>query len=581
VTVTVQTPSAALQARIASPRGLVVQSQDGNTTVALDAAGSLSLPGRPIQQYAWEVRTSPPALDPALLLTAFGPRASVQLPSGSYNATLRASDGTGLSSSASVNFLVGAGQPDGLIAVIAAPRAWVPPPAGLSGGARPIALDALGTAPSPGSTLTQWVWAVISLPEKEALANATGPLASVSLPPGDYQVGLLAIDASGDNAIAKKNFTVAGAGSPAGANLPPVVPAGLVARGPAGGAAALRGVSDPDGDAVAVEWTIDPSGLGIPGQGAAVSLRGVPPGRYELSLVARDSRGGASSGTATLEVLPPGGGGGGGSAGAGGSGGSAGAGGIELRELDLRLPSLTLSSGAAVILDAGAAGVPPGARNDYSYSWQLSRKASGQWVAGVAGPVARFNLSGPDSLALLLTAQSKRTGSTASATGAVRAIARPQGAPPLPQAAAGARCGPLTATGTGAVRLACQDLRVVTAAGGAPASARGAPYTNASWAWRVTSESTGAVRTAIGREFDAGRWAVAVMLRQQGLAGGWGLEGEGKQVERRSIAHVHRTLLEWPGRMQSFRPLSCAHPRPRPCAPTARPLAGWPRAHTW
>jgi hypothetical protein len=178
--------------------------------VPLDGTGSLSLPGRPIQQYAWEVRAAPPALDPGLLLTAFGGRASAELPSGSYNATLRASDGTGLASAASATFVVGAGRADGLYAVIASPGPWVaPPPA--PGGAAAVTLDAAGSAASPGSVMMQWVWAVISLPEKEALANASGPLVSVSLPPGDYQVGLLAIDASGDNASESWGFGGGGA----------------------------------------------------------------------------------------------------------------------------------------------------------------------------------------------------------------------------------------------------------------------------------------------------------------------------------------------------------------------------------
>jgi hypothetical protein len=194
----VSAPNAALQAKITSPAGFIVQNQNANTTVLLDGRSSMGLPGRPVQQYAWEIRTSPGSIDPAFLVTAFGSQSQVQLPVGGYNVTLKVTDGTGLSSMASQTFVIGAGRSDGLIAVIAQPNSWIPPPP--SGKEATITLDAAGTQPSPGNTLTQWVWAVITLPDKAPIANTTGPLASVTLPPGDYQVGLLAIDSAGDNA---------------------------------------------------------------------------------------------------------------------------------------------------------------------------------------------------------------------------------------------------------------------------------------------------------------------------------------------------------------------------------------------
>lgn len=190
VSITVTNPRAALAAKISSPEGFIVQNQNGNTTVLLDGSKSVGLPGRPVQQYAWEVRTSPATIDPAFLVTAFGPQAMVQLPVGSYNVTLRVSDGTGISAVASQIAVIGAGRPDGLIAVIAQPNSWLPAASGKDDQAS-VTLDAAGTQPSPGNTLTQWVWAVITLPDKSPIRNTTGPLATVELPAGEYQVGLL------------------------------------------------------------------------------------------------------------------------------------------------------------------------------------------------------------------------------------------------------------------------------------------------------------------------------------------------------------------------------------------------------
>lgn len=104
---------------------------------------------------------------------------------GVYNVTLRVSDGTGLSSIATNTFIIGAGRADGLIAVIALPNSFVP---AAPGGNTTVRLDSEGTAPSPGNTLTQFVWAVISLPDKQPVANTSSASSSVQLPQGEYQV---------------------------------------------------------------------------------------------------------------------------------------------------------------------------------------------------------------------------------------------------------------------------------------------------------------------------------------------------------------------------------------------------------
>ena len=188
VVFTVTAPNAALQAKITEPQGFVVQNQNGNTTITLDGRDSVGLPGRPVQQYSWEITVLPRTNNQNFLVTAFGAIAQISLPVGQYNVTLKVSDGTGLSSTASQNLVIGAGRADGqgLIAVISLPNSWVPPPP--PGGIATVTLDAAGTQPSPGNQLTQYVWAVISLPDKTPVTNTTGARATVQLPPGEYQV---------------------------------------------------------------------------------------------------------------------------------------------------------------------------------------------------------------------------------------------------------------------------------------------------------------------------------------------------------------------------------------------------------
>jgi hypothetical protein len=500
VTVTISAPDAALQARVTSPAAFTAQSMDGNTTVTLDGSASTALPGRPIQLWSWEVRADPLQSNPNFLISAFGAKAQVTLPVGVYNVTLHISDGSGLTSAASRSFVIGAGRADGLIAVISQPGPWVAPPPlppAPSPSPRtkwvPVRLDARGTTPSPGNSMTQYVWAVLRLPDKTPVANASGiaPAGAttvVSLAPGDYQLGLLAIDASGDNAIAKKNFSVA---APVGRNSPPTLPAGLAASGPSGGVAVLPAITDPDLDPVQLSWVLDPGGLGVLGQGTVVSLRGVAPGDYTLSLTASDSRGASSSAMMRLRVLPAGGG--------------------AAPGLPLRLPSLTLCVGAAMILDAGATGVPGTDRGRYNYAWALFRKASGIQIDSSDCAVARFNLTSADTYQLVLKVYLKNSISGSAdgsgigidtpsgvATSNIRVQPRAEGAPLLPRLATGVGCGPLAADAAASTVLSCPALRFV--------DAQGRNYTNTNWAWRVSDTQTSAVRTGYGRQFDAGRF---------------------------------------------------------------------------
>ena len=327
------------------------------------------------------------------------------------------------------------------------------------------------------------------------------------------QVGLLAIDSAGDNAIAKKNFTVGGqfgggggtgGGGGAGGNQGPVIPSGLIVTGPTGGVARIEGITDPENDPVErVEWTIDPEGANAqPGSGLVINLRNVPPGEYGLAIIATDDRGASTTGRATLQV-------------------TAGAGAVlrappppagEPTGPALRLPSLTLSQGATVVLDAGATGIPPKSRGDFTYSWALFQKASGNRVDSTDQPVARFNLTTADTFQLQFRATDKKTGAVSTATSNVRATARPPALPPLPKVVKGSTCGPFTAGTNADTKLSCPNLQVVD--GNPPA-----PYTQTTFAWRVTNINTGSVKTGIGREFDAGRWA------PRGVGTAWGRRG--------------------------------------------------------
>jgi hypothetical protein len=249
--------------------------------------------------------------------------------------------------------------------------------------------------------------------------------------------------------------------------------------------AVIPAITDPDGDAVTLEWIIDPTGpLSLPGQGSVVSLRGVPPGEYSLQITARDDRGGKATSTVTLRVTSPGA-----PAGAGASSGEG--------SLSLRLPSLTLSSGATVILDAGATGVPPAAVKSYSYVWALSQKATGQKVDNSTASVARFNLTRADTYQLQLQVTGGASGVASTATSNVRVLQRAD--PPLPRVAPDASCGPFQASAASDSKLSCPDLRIVDAQTGLM------PYTNTTFAWRVTNMKTGQVKTGIGKEFNAGR----------------------------------------------------------------------------
>lgn len=79
------------------------------------------------------------------------------------------------------NFVVAGGSQNGTIAVITLPLSYV---RGSPGQTTTLTLDAQNSSPRPGTTLTQWVWAVITIPDKRAVTNSTGRITQVRLRPG-------------------------------------------------------------------------------------------------------------------------------------------------------------------------------------------------------------------------------------------------------------------------------------------------------------------------------------------------------------------------------------------------------------
>jgi len=192
------------------------------------------------------------------------------------------------------------------------------------------------------------------------------------------------------------------------------------------------------------------------------------------------------------------------------------------------------------------------------------------------------------------------------ATGGVRALMRAGGAGQLPRVTAGSRCGPLvgsvaSAGGNGSgggagggtttsssssssstsgssgstVRLSCPDLRFVDALDGRP-------YTNVTWAWRVTHMTNGAVKTGIGRGGGGGLLegglGFLVFNRQRGAAAG----GSSSRRQQQEAAAAGGSSSRRQQQQEAAARSPCANPSSKtpcipalankPSRPAARPL---------
>jgi hypothetical protein len=267
--------------------------------------------------------------------------------------------------------------------------------------------------------------------------NATGRLAQVRLRPGSYQVGLLVLDSENNNAIAQKNFVVGPIAPPPPGEIPvedmpppspspspnpaeqqpPVIPQ-LAAplEGESGGRVNLPAISDPNNDPVDVKWDIKLDDQVIKsGAGSVVSLQNVPPtvGERLYTIVVTASDGSlTASGTYGLKVKkgtgpappppvppPPA---------------------PTPLQIDLRLPSLTLSQDAVLEIDAGSTGVPFRNLSSFDYKWSLRSRGTGQTVTTKEGQHVSLPLEDAESLQLVLQVTEPRTNKSTSGTSNIK-----------------------------------------------------------------------------------------------------------------------------------------------------------------
>ena len=285
---------------IAQPAGFVTMSEAGTTPVQLSAAGSAATPGAQLVGYTWLVLRLP---DEALVADFSGVSGSVPLPVGSYGVLLNVQDSTGANSTAAKEFQVGNSNGQGLVGVIT----W--PPGNVQArdtGTTTVALDASGSSAANGSTVDAYIWAVISLPDRKLVANATGRVSTLQLPAGAYQAGLLVMASTGASVTVRKNFNVGTAPVVASAvvNSKPIVGKGLNFTAYTNSSFRISGVADPDGDNVTLRWTLMNNATGDTksGGGWLVSLAGVKAGKYLMIINADDGRAGVTTGTAALRV---------------------------------------------------------------------------------------------------------------------------------------------------------------------------------------------------------------------------------------------------------------------------------------
>jgi hypothetical protein len=157
----------------------------------MSADGSWPAPGRNLTYFAWRVSSIP---DGRTVASVAGYAGYLSLPTGRYAAALTTYDSGGANTTATKQFVVAASSaagsslaPEaGALAAISLPPPAVDAAAG--SGVTRVELDATGSAPAPGARTLSVLWAVVSLPARMAVANATGTPVVVWLAPGQYQV---------------------------------------------------------------------------------------------------------------------------------------------------------------------------------------------------------------------------------------------------------------------------------------------------------------------------------------------------------------------------------------------------------
>ena len=305
------------------------------------------------------------------------------------------------------------------------------------------------------------------------------------------------LDSASGSAVAQKNIEIGPPPTdPKKQPRPPIIPS---IDGPleaeAGGELLLPAITDPNNDPVNVVWQIRQNNkLVKEGTGGNLVLNDVDPGEYVIQIKADDGML-TSSGQYDLIVVP---------AGTGTKkppGPSTSPSGGARLDLDPRLPSLTLSQGATLEIDAGSTSIPIKDLAKYDYKWTLKNKATGQTVKTEEGQGVSLPLDNADSLQLQLSIIDPKSNLNSTGSSNLKVLPRPEGADPLPIISG--RCGPFRSSPAVATKLTCRGRIEPQTADGEPADT--VPLV---WAWRVTKLRDQAITTSVGAIADFGELEV-------------------------------------------------------------------------
>jgi PKD repeat protein len=498
----------------AAPADFVQQSYEGLTAVQLIGTGSQPLPGRSIVSYEWAAKEIASGL---VVDAKTGPTAVVGLPSGSYQVALTTTDNAGGKATATRVVYVGGQSPAGGIAVITQPTIAVAATAGAAAGAPvTVNLDSAGSRAPAGSGVNNTVWAIVLLPGRQSVVNATSKFVQVPLNSGEYEVGLLVRDTGGQVAFARKNFTVGATAAGAGGGSAGMLSGAGGGSSPGGGDAPVTATSTDD--------LPDPAlpDLVLPGGGAGLRLAGGGGGG-----ASSPSLSSAEAGAAQRQAAAP--------------------------PLPRTLPKVvTLPQGASLVLDAAAAGILPasleqapaeeeaesGATFEQRQLAELERRFDLRWAllpksaarlagreaeaaaAAVAyGRVARFELrdvppgqyiarlaarpagsapqSKPSAVVSVGVVVAEPTATAVASSSSSSSATQVDGARVDLGGVGGDGCGPFFASALGNAQLSCPGATVVASVVGSATSAAAAAADR--WTWRLTRARDGGVVQGTGR----------------------------------------------------------------------------------
>jgi hypothetical protein len=248
----------------------------------------------------------------------------------------------------------------------------------------------------------------------------------------------------------------------------PIINSDLSFSGTAGSSFKISGVRDPDGDTLAMEWSLMNAATGVTtkGTGSTVSLRSVTAGNYILLINADDGKGGVATGSAQVLVR---------AATSTGSptpqpSSSGSSGNRDPTPTFNRFPNITMPAGGLLQLDAGLLSLLPAGAMVKSYQWSLTKQGSAQALQTLFGRTGKFTPDTPGTYNLVLSVVDT-TGKTYRSTATIRATAA------LAAGAAEGGCGPWSAQQFSNVTLRCSDVTV------------SGTTTSPAYLWRLTRAS--------------------------------------------------------------------------------------------